>query len=275
MWQTSQEPSKSNEYRHATEYNISFFLTHTHELQQGGQVIIFKAYVQIECKKQRTDRRTRWAHVETGSSDKSERTDKQEVMAVTSNFRGHSDAIGLCHEALKHTHTHVHTHTEAQQYSGLNINHRGWQVICRGAPSFSLSFSFLSFLLSPLLLSLCSLSPSLSPSLSLAVCVNCQWDCKVKDRFLPSLSPCLILSLPSPSLHPSLPWSLPCDDHFYHSQSQPSFHRFPAITLPSPIVSPSPIQSIHPSVSSVPPSVSLPSRHYCSGCVALTPDMGY
>lgn len=148
---------------------LAFSFTHTHGLQQDGQVIIFKAYVRTECKKRRTDRQTRWAHVETGSSDKSTRTDKQEVMAVTSNFRGHSDAIGLCHEALKHTHTHVHTHTEAQQYSSLNINHRGWQVICRGAPSFSPSFSFLSFLLS--LYSYLSVpSPSLSPSLSRCLC---------------------------------------------------------------------------------------------------------
>lgn len=35
-------------------------------------------------------------------------TDRQEVMAVTSNFRGHSDAIGLCHEAFKHAQAHTH-----------------------------------------------------------------------------------------------------------------------------------------------------------------------
>lgn len=35
-------------------------------------------------------------------------TDRQEVMAVTSNFRGHSDAIGLCHDAFKHTRTNMH-----------------------------------------------------------------------------------------------------------------------------------------------------------------------
>lgn len=143
-------------------------------------------------------------------------TGRQEVMAVTSNFRGHSDAIGLCHEAFKHTHTRMHTHTEAQHYSALNINHRGWQVICWGAPSFSLSFSFVSF-------------PLFSLSLSLAVSGNCQGDCKVKDRFLPSIPP----SWDVPS---SLPWSLPCDGHFYHSQSLTSFHRslFLPPSLPQP-----------------------------------------
>lgn len=45
---------------------------------------------------------------------------------------------------MRLSNTHKHTHIEAQQYSGLNINHRGWQVICRGAPSSSL-FNFLSF----------------------------------------------------------------------------------------------------------------------------------
>lgn len=238
MWQTSQEPSKSNKYRHATEYSISFFLTHTHGLQQDGQVIIFKAYVQTECKKLRTDRRTRWAHVETGSSDKSMRTDKQEVMAVTSNFRGHSDAIGLCHEALKHTHTHVHTHTEAQQYSGLNINHRGWQVICRGAPSFSLSFSFLSFLLSPLLLSLCSFPLSLSLSLSLSV-----WTVGGIAKWKIGSSP--------PSLHAS-------SSHFpLHPSILPSLDLSP-VTTTSITPNHNPLSTVLPPPSPYPPRLSPP-----------------
>lgn len=110
---------------------------------------------------------------------------------------------------MRLSNTHKHTHIEAQQYSGLNINHRGWQVICRGAPSSSL-FNFLSFRPSHLIslslsfFSVSSLARSLALSL-LAVSENCQRNWKLKDGFFPSL----YTSFSQFPLHPSIRASFP------------------------------------------------------------------
>lgn len=111
-------------------------------------------------RKQQTDK---WGEV------RHKQTAKREVCGQTSRKLWQSLPISggtlmplSC--VMRLSNTHIHTQTETRQYSGFNINHRRWQVICRGATSFSRPSSLRSYLplLTPSLWScLCKLSEGL------------------------------------------------------------------------------------------------------------------